>query len=171
MGFRKAFLAGPGMGRQCSLQARTWSAWREGLAAAGAALVGLGLGCWMQWSCSCSLRNESSTLFYQNHSTHPFRKSWQTLPMPCHFVRSCLSVLTHCLLDSGFFRKERNTAPFLPSLHNSEDLTKKGRTAKSHLVCSHPEGSVISDKHIVGFFTCREPPFPTVLLHLRCRRH
>lgn len=165
------------MGGWCCLQAKAWGAWREVLLAPGAALVVLGLGCWMQWSCAFLLRSESSSAFEPaiwNHSLHPSRKSWQTLPMPCHFARppAVLSVLTHCLLDSVFFRKERNMAPFLPSLCNSEDLTRKGRTAKGHLGSSSvPEGSVISNRRIVGFFTRREPKFPTVLVYLRCTRH
>lgn len=64
----------------------------------------------------------------------------EKLANPPHVVSLCQA--TSCLLSPHtlppgfwfFFRKERNTAPFLPSLYNSEDLTRKGRTAKSHLM-------------------------------------
>lgn len=55
-----------------------------------------------------------------------------------HFARpqAVISVLTHCLLGSVFFRKEGTAAPYLPSLCTSEDPTRKDRTPKGCLLSS-----------------------------------
>lgn len=50
----------------------------------------------------------------------------------------------------------------------------RGRTGPLKVIRSlllSPAGSMISNRHIVGTFMCRESPFPTVLVHLRCTGH